>query len=69
MPDGFASLLIWVLGLYLTVGFVFALGFALRWAGRLDPAAREGSRGFRILIIPGATLLWPVLVLRLRRPS
>jgi hypothetical protein len=59
-----AKLLTAVLALYLGLGGVFAIGFSLAWAGRLDPVAREGSVGFRLLILPGAALLWPWLLLR-----
>jgi hypothetical protein len=55
-----------VLG-YLTAGFLFALWFAWKGAGRLDPVAAGGSPGFRLLIIPGATLLWLPLAVRLVR--
>jgi hypothetical protein len=61
----FAKLLVAAMGLYLSLGAIFAVGFALRWAGRLDPVAREGSTGFRLLILPGAMLLWPYLAFRL----
>jgi hypothetical protein len=62
-----AKLVTAVLALYLGLGGVFAIGFALRWAGRLDPVAGEGSVGFRLLILPGAALLWPWLLLRVAR--
>ena len=64
MSHEVAKLVTAVLALYLGLGGVFAIGFALAWAGRLDPVAREGSVGFRILILPGAALLWPCLLLR-----
>lgn len=48
-------------GIYLGVGLVFALAFAWRGAGRIDPAARNATWGFRLLIIPGAAALWPML--------
>lgn len=60
----------WIIGiaaLYLAVGAAFALPFAFRWSGRLDPVASHGTIGFRLLIIPGAILLWPLLLIRLRR--
>ena len=50
---------------YLAIGLGFALWFAWRGAARFDPVAGRGSVGFRLLIFPGATLLWPYLVLRL----
>ena len=52
---------------YVGVGLVFGIWFAWRGAGWLDPVARQGSPGFRLLIVPGATLLWPWLVARLVR--
>ncbi|MCC7134305.1 MAG: hypothetical protein SFV24_10860 [Gemmatimonadales bacterium] len=52
---------------YLVVGACFAIWFAGRGAGRLDPAAGQGTVGFRLLILPGAALLWPLLAIRLVR--
>ena len=67
MLDGLARLLVLISAGYLAVGALFAVPFAARWAGRLDPAAQGGSWGFRLLILPGATLLWPLLMVRLGR--
>lgn len=52
---------------YLLIGAVFAIPFVLRWAGTMDPVAAHGTWGFRLLILPGAALLWPVLILKLLR--
>ncbi len=52
---------------YLLLGAGFAVWFASRGARRLDPAAGGGSIGFRLLLLPGATLMWPLLVSRLVR--
>lgn len=60
-----ASTLVSGTSLYLLIGAVVAPLFA-SLVGHLDPAAR-GAYGFRLLILPGAALLWPVvLVLALR---
>ncbi len=67
MTHDVATVTIWLFAVYLALGLAFALPFAVRWAGRLDPAARRGTWGFRLLIVPGAALLWPVLALRLAR--
>ena len=53
--------------LYLLLGVCFAIPFALRGAGRLDPVAAHGTRGFRLLIVPGAVALWPWLAWRLAK--
>ncbi len=64
------ALALWITRLaavYLAAGMAFALPFVLRWAGRLDPVADHGTPGFRLLILPGAILLWPLLAIRLLR--
>lgn len=55
--------LVLVLTWYLRVGAVVALLFALV-VGRVVPSARGGSPLFRVLILPGATLLWPLVLVR-----
>ena len=63
MPEGVASVVEAMLGAYLLLGILFALPFTLlRGIDRLDPAAAAGSRGFRLLAIPGSVALWPVLL-------
>jgi hypothetical protein len=54
-------------GCYLAAGILFAIPFAWRWSGRLDPVAAHGTAGFRLLVLPGAVLLWPLLLRRLLR--
>lgn len=49
---------------YAGVGLVFGVAFALFGARRLDPAAAEGTWGFRALLVPGAAALWPLLLAR-----
>jgi len=49
-------------GLYLAAGVVFAGPFLLLGAGRIDPDAAGGSWGFRLLVLPGVVVLWPLLL-------
>jgi len=53
-----------LLAVYLACGLVFAIPFVLMGAKRIDPHAVHGSWGFRLLIIPGAMALWPLLLRR-----
>ncbi|MGE0554201.1 MAG: hypothetical protein AB7R55_12295 [Gemmatimonadales bacterium] len=69
MPISLATALVLGLETYLVVGALFALWFAWRGAGRIDPVAAAGSWGFRLLVLPGATLLWPLLIFRLTQPG
>ncbi|HAV63567.1 MAG TPA: hypothetical protein DCY13_14520 [Verrucomicrobiales bacterium] len=53
-----------LLAIYLALGGCFAVWFCVAGVRRVDPHAQAGSWGFRCLIFPGATLLWPVLLQR-----
>jgi hypothetical protein len=59
-----AAALLIVLGIYLVCGLVFAVPFVLVGVKRTDPHALHGSWGFRLLILPGAVALWPLLLKR-----
>ena len=48
---------------YLRVGVGVAIVFAFI-VGRVVPTAKGGSILFRVLIMPGATLLWPLVLVR-----
>jgi hypothetical protein len=59
-----ANLLVSALGLYGAIGLAFGILFAVVGAGRIDPVAKGGMIGFRLLLIPGAAALWPFLLRR-----
>ncbi|MBL0926666.1 MAG: hypothetical protein IBJ11_03305 [Phycisphaerales bacterium] len=48
--------------LYASIGVGFAMLFVARGVGRVDPVARSAGVGFRLVILPGAAVLWPVLL-------
>jgi hypothetical protein len=50
--------------IYLALGALVALAFAAFGIVRIDPAARGSSIVFRLMVIPGATLLWPLVALK-----
>ena len=50
--------------LYAVLGMVFGVAFAWRGAAAIDPVARHATLGFRVLVLPGAALLWPMLAAR-----
>jgi hypothetical protein len=58
-----AQAIVAVAGAYLVVGCLVAIVFVVFGIGRIDPAAR-GSFVFRMLLLPGLTLLWPAVVSR-----
>ena len=67
MPEPIATLLVHLLGLYAALGALFAVPFAVWGAGRIDADAASGTWGFRLMILPGAVELWPLLAIRWSR--
>lgn len=49
---------------YGALGMVVAVPMVLRGVNRLDPAAAEGTWGFRLLALPGVMALWPLVLAR-----
>lgn len=52
---------------YVVAGILFGIFFAIKGAAVLDPAAKGAPIGFRILVIPAAAALWPLLLVKLLR--
>lgn len=60
-------ILVWIAQGYLALGVVLSVPLALFFLHRIDPAARGGTWGFRIIVIPGLVILWPLFLWRLVR--
>lgn len=65
MSQTTAIIIVTLLGLYLAVGAVVALAFATFGAGRIDPDAKGMPLQARLLVIPGAVGLWPLMLIKL----
>jgi hypothetical protein len=52
------------LAAYGAAGAVFAAAFVTVGIRRVDPAAEHAPAGFRLIVIPGAAALWPLLLAR-----
>ncbi len=59
-----AGVLLILSAIYLLCGVAFAFPFVVIGVGKIDPHAAHGTWGFRLLIVPGTILLWPLLALR-----
>ena len=64
----FAHKLLLALEIYAAIGTLAALAFLAVGLDRIDPSAR-GAFAFRPLLLPGAILLWPVVLWRWRTLS
>lgn len=59
-----ANILVLLGEIYFGLGLLFALFFVTKGAGKIDPTAKAGTLGFRLLIIPGTMAFWPLLAKR-----
>ncbi len=73
MSLAFAHAFIAALTFYLILGAVFGLTHVVFLAPRLDAGAKGSGFWFRVMIFPGAAVLWPLwlfgLILRRARQS
>ncbi|MCB9898225.1 MAG: hypothetical protein H6825_09500 [Planctomycetes bacterium] len=67
MPVVVAEIVVWTAAAWLAAGLLFAVPFLAVGAGRIDPLARTGSFGFKLVVLPGVVALWPLLLLRWTR--
>lgn len=66
MNPSLAQALLAAAGIYLAGGLAFAVWFVIAGVGRIDPSAAGASAGFRLVLVPGAAALWPLLARRVR---
>ena len=55
--------------IYLAIGLVFGIYFFIRGAAQLDELVKDSKWTVRLLLVPGAIGLWPLLLSRLLKPS
>jgi hypothetical protein len=44
------------------LGFLFTIAFIFKGIQTVDESAQKSSLGFKIIIIPGIIVFWPVLL-------
>jgi len=53
------------LKIYLLIGLLFGLYFSWKGAVQLDSSLKQSRWTLRLLFLPGALILWPLLLLKL----
>ena len=48
--------------IYLGLGILFVIPFLLKGLTKVDEGTHGGTIGFKIIIIPGVIVFWPVLL-------
>ena len=67
--DVFLPFLLATLGFYLLIGIGFSVLFVFLGVGRTDRSAVGAGLGFRLVILPGCAVFWPLLAWRWARGS
>jgi len=49
---------------YFLIGVLYAMYFVFRRVNKIDSGAVHANWKFRLLLVPGSTLLWPYLILK-----
>ena len=47
---------------YLVLGVLFVIPFLMKGLTKIDEGANDSTIGFKIVIIPGVIVFWPVLL-------
>ena len=57
------NIILVVIGIYLVCGLLFTIPFVVKGVKAIDPDGAHGTKwGFRVIIIPGTIIFWPVLL-------
>jgi hypothetical protein len=63
------TILLMVVAVYLAAGLVFAIPFVIKGVTKIDEGAYGSTWGFRMIIIPGTIVFWPLLLKRWLKAS
>ena len=62
----FVYIILIIVAIYLFAGLVFAIPFVIKGVTQIDEGAIGSKWGFRLIIIPGTIVFWPVLLKKWR---
>ena len=51
-----------IVSIYLVLGVLFLFPFLVKGLTKVDKGAHGGTIGFKIIIVPGVIVFWPVLL-------
>ena len=56
------EILLIIVAIYLALGACFVVPFLIKGLAKVDEGTHGSTIGFKIIIIPGVIVLWPVLL-------
>lgn len=61
MVEMAVTVMLYLMATYLIAGVLFTFPFQWKGMNKIDEGVHGSTIGFRIIIVPGCILLWPVL--------
>ncbi len=58
----FISTLLFIVALYLVLGFIFTIVFLFKGLSKVDPLTIDVGAFFKLLIIPGLVVFWLIFL-------
>ena len=58
----FVKIILIIALVYLLLGVLFVIPFLIKGLSKVDEGTHDSTIGFKIIIIPGVIVFWPVLV-------
>lgn len=55
-------LILYIIVTYILGGLVFSMIFLVRWIDKVDDATAETSWAFKLIILPGCIVFWPIML-------
>ena len=56
-----------IVAVYLLIGVLFVIPFLMKGLNKIDEGANDSTIGFKIIIIPGVIVFWPLLLKRWKK--
>lgn len=56
-----------IIAVYLLLGLIFSVVFIIKGIHKIDDTAASTGLGFKLILIPGITVFWPVLLNKWRK--
>jgi hypothetical protein len=57
--------MLWIINGYLVIGLIFGVYFTVAGCRRIDPTAASANVPVRLMWLPAAFLLWPLLLTKI----
>ncbi|MEP7164380.1 MAG: hypothetical protein ABI741_06795 [Ferruginibacter sp.] len=62
MTETIINIILLIMAIYLAAGFIFSIIFIAKGLQVLDEGAHGTGIGFKLIIVPGCIVFWPVLL-------